>query len=299
TPDAFAKAIKYLEEAINMEPEYAIAYSSLSFCYLTMLNWGWLPPEQSLPETLKAAYKALELDDQIAESYLAIGRVRLFNEYRLKEAATEFKKALAINQNSAECHIQLGWCATHLGNHAEAQLHADMAESLDPFSLMNLYLICVIHWTAGALDLMEEYSKRMIDLEPNFFAGHQMLGMFYVISGRFEEAIRFLELCLTLNYDVQGLCNLGVLYGRLGEKSKAREIIEKMKKLERIETTGAVYLGQVYASMGELDKAFQYFDEAIDNRVGHMLFCKYFLRDMGLLEDPRTKRMLDRMGVPL
>ena len=232
------------------------------------------------------------------KGYLAVGRVKLFYEYKIKDAAIEFKKALAINPNSAECHIQLGWCATHLGKHAEAQEYANVADSLDPFSLMNLFFISVIHWAAEDKVLWEKYSKRMIDIEPNFFAGHQMLGRFYSMSERHEEAIRSLEFSLTLNYDAMGLSGLGEAYGRIGEISKAREIIEKMKKLEGIETTGANFLGQVHASIGELDTAFQYFDKAIENREGHMLYIKYFLRDFGLLEDPRTKAMLNKMGVP-
>jgi TolB-like protein len=299
TPDATVKAVGYLEEAIKMEPQYAIAYSSLSFCYLTIWYWGWLPPEQCLPGMLKSAQKAIELDDQIAESYLALGRIKLFYEYNLKEAQNKFKKALAINPNSAECHIQLGWCATHLGNHSEAQEHAKIADSLDPFSLMNLYLITVIHWTAGDLDQLKKYSKRMIDIEPNFYAAHQCFGWVYDLSENYEEALASQKLSNKLNYDTLTLTHLGFAYGRLGEISKGREIIEKLKNLEGIEKIGNNFIGQVHMAIGELDTGFSYLDKAIENREPHMLFVKYILRDLGLLEDPRTKAMLDKMGVPL
>lgn len=298
TPDAFAKAVDYLNEAIKIEPQYAIAYAGLSWCYLNMWYYGWLPPEQSLPQMLQAANQAIKLDDQIAESYLALGRDKLFHEYNIKGAQRELNKALAINANSAECHIQLGHCAALLGNYAQAQRHTKIADSLDPFSLMNLFIISVIQWAVGDLDQMEKYAKRLIDLEPNFFGGPLILAVYSNCLEQYEEAIRLCELSIKLSYDAMGLEWLGISYGLKGDKSRARKVIETMKKLEGIERSGNSYIGTVYMAIGELETGYQYYAKAIENCEGNMLFVKYLLRDLGI-KDPKTKVMLDKIGVPL
>ena len=80
----------------------------------------------------------------------------------------------------------------------------------------------------------------------------------------------------------------------MGEKMKAREVLEKMMNYEGIEFHKG-YVGQVYASIGELDEAFSYFDKATDQKENDMLFIRWHLRDCNLVEDPRTKKLLKRI----
>ena len=119
------------------------------------------------------------------------------------------------------------------------------------------------------------------------------------MSERYEEAIQSWELSLKLNNEAWTLSLLGTAYWKIGEKSKPIEIIKKLKELERINRTGKNFIGTGYVTIGQLDTGFQYYDAAIEKHEPHMLFVKYALRDLGLLEDPRTKAMLDKMGVPL
>lgn len=299
TPDAFIKAIEYLDAAIKIDREYAIAYSGLSYCYLTLWFFNWMPAEKCLPLGLAAAQQSLSMDAEIAESHLAIGRVLLHYEMKISEAAVEYKKSLAINPNSAECNMQLAICAVHLGNSAEAREHASIADSLDPFSLMNLWFIGAVYWAAGDLEKLFAYGKRLVDLEPYFFAGHIWLGTFYRETGRMEEAITEFELGVTLSTDILTLVNLAHAYGIAGEKMKAKAVIEKMKKIEGAEIAGNSYLGISHASIGELDTAFTYFDKAMDGHEGYMLWVKYFFRDVPeFMEDPRAKALFKRLGVP-
>ena len=86
----------------------------------------------------------MNLDDAIAETHIAIGRIKLHYELNIAEATIDYKKAIAINPNSAECHIQLAFCAVLSGHYAEAKHHAALADSLDPYSLMNLFIIAGI-----------------------------------------------------------------------------------------------------------------------------------------------------------
>ena len=296
-PQAIQQAIFYLEEAIKIDPGYAIAYSGLSFCYLTLLYWNWLPPEKCLPQFLKTAQEALNLDDAIAETHIAIGRVKLHYDLNIAEAAINYKKAIAINPNSAECHIQLAFCAVLSGHYAEAKHHATLADSLDPYSLMNLYIIAAIYWGTEDHEKCFAYGKRLMDLEPNFVGGASAEMLAYMLLHKYEEAIPKAEILAKFNSDLLNLSFLGYNYGMMGENGKAREIIEKMKKIEGAELSGHTFFGIVHASIGELDIAFEYFDKGVDGHQGWVLWVRFYLREIpNAMKDPRAVRLFERLG---
>ncbi len=298
TPDDFMKAIDYLHAAIRIEPGYAIAYSSLSYCYLTLWYFNWMPAEHCLPQGLKAAQQSIQLDNEIAESHLCHGRVKLHYEMKIREASIEYKKSLAINPNSAEWHVQLGMCAAFLGNYAEANEHAEKADSLDPFSLMNMWFISGIYWATMDYKNVLAYGKRMVDMEPRFYAGHHMLGSYYIAEKRYDEAIIELELNVTINPDMISLQGLAHAYAKAGHKVKAREVIERMKKNEGSETAGNSFLGIAYAALGEFDTAFEYFDKAMDRHEGYLLWVKPSVILMPeFMQDSRATRLFERLGV--
>ena len=179
TPDGFFKAIENFQAAIAVDPDYAIAYSGLAFCYMNLFAFNWAPQENLLPKGIQAAKKALELDDEIAESHLNVGRIKLNHEYKPKEAQIVYKKALDINPNSAECYVQLGYCAAFFGHEKEALDCAKKAESLDPFSLLNLWYISSVYWAVGNFEKLLATGKKMVEMEPNFPGGHFWVGTAY------------------------------------------------------------------------------------------------------------------------
>lgn len=296
-PEAFYKAIEYFKEAIAIDSNYAIAYSGLAFCYMNLTSSNWSPPDKSLPLAIEAANKALELDDEIAESHLNVGRIKLHFEYKIHEAEIEFGKAIAINPNSAEVHVQLGYCAALLGSTKQAIEHALKAQSLDPFSLLNLVYIGSIYWTVRDPEKVLAIGKRLMDMEPNFPAGHTYIGVYNQLLKRYGEAIPEFEMAVKLNPDLSNLGDLCVIYGVMGEKMKAREIIEKMRKIDGADIGGNTQLGRVYGGIGEWDTAFQYFDKAVENHESRVLWIKSDFQDLQMdMKDPRALRLLDKIG---
>jgi len=297
SPDGFMKAIEYFEAAIVIDPNYAIAYSGMAFCSMNLFHFNWSPQENLAPKAIQAAKKALELDDKIAESHLNIGRIKLHFEFKPKESETIYKKALAINPNSAEIHVQLGFCAAILGNNKEALDYAKKAESLDPFSLLNLYYICTIYWAVDETEKLLAMGNRIVDMEPNFPGGHFCLGSAYGFKKRYEEAIHELEFAVKLHPDLFNLFGLGFTYGQMGEKMKALEIIEKMKKTEGADIAGNTCLGHVYVGIREWDTAFAYYDKAVENQDTLVNWAIFTLRNCNMdMKDPRVLRLLRKIG---
>jgi serine/threonine-protein kinase len=297
--DGFSKAIDYFRAAIQIEPDYALAYAGIAYCYLTSWYYKYLPPEKCLPQMKQALQQCLQLDDEIAESHLAQGYIKLWYEWDFAAATIEFKKVIELNPNNAEAHVQYALSKGFLGNYTEAIKHASIAYNLDPFSLMINYLVSTIYFMEGDHKKALENGRRLIELEPNSYIGHFIIGRHLMGLKRYEEAVPELEIAVHQNYSSLTLLYLGLIYGALGEKIRTREVLEKIEKLVSTHRAGNLDLGVVYMALGEFDTAFQYFEKVIEKHEGFMVFLKYYIRYFPEFEqDPRTKKLLDRIGLP-
>jgi serine/threonine-protein kinase len=299
TPDGFLKAIEFFDQAIAKDANYSIAYAGKSFCYTNLVWFNWIDSEEALPLGIQAAQKSLELDDKISENHLAVGRILLHNKWNVREAMASFKKALAINPNSAEIHVQLGLCLSLYGQNEEAKSHALIAENLDPLSILNLWYLTGIYSNSGDYDTVIANGQKIIDLEPNFFSGHMWLGWGYFNSGNYSDAITEMELGLKLAPGIYMLGNLGMAYGMAGDTLKAKEIINQIKAFDSgNDFMGNYDIGAVYASIEEFDTAFYHLNKAVENREGQALWIKYVLNnDSKFYEDPRYTELLNKMNV--
>lgn len=295
----FNKAIEFYRAAIAIEPEYALAYTGLASCYLNLWFFSHIPPEQSLPELTRSALLSLELDDELAESHLAVARMKMYCDWDLTGAEISYLKALEINPKIAELHEQYAYCLGLSGDYTSAIKYATSAISLDPFSLMNNFHLGSIYWMAGEHEKGIEQGKKLIELEPRFWGGHCVVGANLMALKRFSEAMPELELAVKRNYSVFNLYYWGVGLALTGEKEKAREVLEKMVILRSTHSMGNFEIGFVYAALGESDTAFSYFEKAVSNHEGNVLFFKYNIKYHTQLEhDPRTKKLMQKIGLP-
>ena len=297
--DDLKKAIDYFKAAIKIEPDYALAYTGIASSYFVLWIYNYLPPEKCLPQMKQTVQQCLQLDNEIAESHLTMARIKLYYEWDFAAATSEFKKTIELNPNLSEAHEKYALCLGLFGNFTEAMKHASISNGLDPFSLMINYNVSLVYWMAGDYEKVVEYGRRLIELEPNFYGGHFWLGAGLFSFKRYEEAVPELEIAVHQNYGSFTLNRLGIIYGLMGEKAKAREVLEKMENLRSTQSVGNFDMGLVYMSLGEFDNAFHYFEKAREKHEGFMLFLKSIIRDFPEFEqDPRTKQLLEKIGLP-
>ncbi|HBH82638.1 MAG: hypothetical protein A2X03_09990 [Bacteroidetes bacterium GWA2_40_15] len=297
--DDFNKAIDYFKAAIKIEPDYALAYAGIALSYIILWLFNYLPPEKCLPQMNQAVQQSLQLDNEIAEGHLAMARIKLYYEWDFAAATIEFKKTIKMNPNLSEAHEKYAVCLGLFGNYTEAIKHASIAYGLDPFSLMINFNAATLYWLTGDDKKVLEYGRRLVELEPNFYGGHYYIGVGLIGLKRYEEAVHECEIAVHQNYSSFTLYRLGLIYGLMGEKVKAREVLEKMKKLRNTQSVSNFDMGGVYMVLGEFDNAFQYFEKAIEKHEGLMLFIKVNIRYFPEFEqDPRTKQLLEKIGLP-
>ena len=295
----FDKAIESHQAAIAIEPDYAIVYAGIAECYAWLWYLNILPPEQCVPQMIQAGKHSLHLDKGIAESHAVIAGIKFFYEKDVKAAIIEYETAIELNPNDANAHSFYAVCLGFMDKITDSIAHAMIAQRLEPFSLSINYQISPPYWMAGLHEKAIEQGKKLIELEPNFYAGYHVLGFVYVLMNRLEEALVQMELAVKRQNIGLTLGLLGLIHGLMGEKTKAMEVLESMENLRKTQWVGDANIALIYLGLGEYDTAFRYLEQAIDKKEGEVLFCKYYLifPQIGLAKDPRTEQLMKRLGL--
>jgi serine/threonine-protein kinase len=292
TPDGFIKAIEFFDKAIAIDESYAAAYSEKAFSYMNLRDFNWLPSEQTVSQAIEASEKAFNLDNQSAESHLAIGRIKLHWQWNVRDAMTAFKKAIDLNPNSPQAHVQLAFCLVQLDRFEEASKHADIAKNLDPLSILNLWYINAVYFSVKDLKTGLSIANNMIDLEPNNHLGHNWAALAYFINGQYNEALTESKLMAELGFEIDSLYIKGLISAREGDKTATIEIIEKFKQSSMFHE-----IGNLYAYLGDLDNAFLYYNLAVENRKGFIMWIKYNETPAEVLNDSRFLELKEKMGI--
>src|SRR5206468_9378125 len=137
TGENLKKAADYFQQAIGKDPQYALAYSGLADCHVLLPLYPDLGsnPRDELPKALKAARKAVELDDTLAEAHASLARA-LASDLQLSPAISEFNRAIELNPNYATARQWFGECLQSQGQLEEALAELKRAQELDPLSLV-------------------------------------------------------------------------------------------------------------------------------------------------------------------
>ena len=297
-PEAFFKAIEYFNKAVEIEPEFAEAHAGLAVTYFYFLIYNILPPDGCVPQLTETVQNALELDDTIAEAYLAKGMLHFYYHWDFKKAESAFRKSIEFNPNHGEAHASYGIILGFLHQNSEARKQAKIACELDPFSVATNYYAGWAYFLTGDTKLMGNQGRKMIELEPPFL-GHAFIGFEHWVAGRLEDALIEFDLS-TGQMLTHTFAWLGCVYGIMGENEKATGVIDKLWELGKNQYVGAYNLGLINLGMGNYDLAFKWFNKGCDEQHdGALLFLKQKFKVLqGLKKDPRMDRLIEKFGLP-
>jgi len=299
TPADSRKAIECFEEAIALEPNYALAYARAAgaYCYLGVM--GQMIPDTAFEIVKRYADKALQIDDGIAEGHIAKGSAYLFYDWKWKEAYDELRKAIELNPGAIDAYQLLGYYYLIMGQKLKAVEMLEEAEKIDPLSpvisqaLGNMYLF------AGRFDDAIVQADKMLDLNPTMRIAIEMKGWATGMKGDWETALTFFkEVHRLTNHPLKGLIGLGFAYAYLGQKENALEVISKMEQRQQQEPGSVIdpEIASVWFALGNYDKAFHYLERAVDKKIGPVSYFLEYPAYKSAKKDPRYKELLRRQG---
>src|SRR5688572_300647 len=233
------KGIRYFEEAIRLDPRFALAYCSLSYCYSYLGSTGLMSPAEAYPKAKDYTLKAIELDPNHAESHLSLASIKFYHNWDFEGAEASLNKAEELGLNSSLFNQVHGWFLIAKGEFDKAIEKMQQALLRDPLSLPLISNLADAYAFANRYDEAIEQYNKAAEMDPNFRRAYEGRGMVHLMKGEWEKAIVDLEKYQRLiGNPLKGLTSLGHAYAAAGQKEKALECIEKVKEREQKEPNG-------------------------------------------------------------
>ena len=201
TDDGFLKGRDYFQQAIDKDPNYALAYAGLADAYNRLSDFNSFPPKEGFQKARTAAMKSLELDGELAEAHTALGTVEHLYDWDWPNAERELKRAIEINPGYSDAHETYAYYLSAMGRFDEALAEIRHAQELDPLSLSKITGEGEILRYARRYDQAIEQDQKALEMDPNSGFAHWTLGNAYVNKGMYEEAIAEYQKSIPLSGD--------------------------------------------------------------------------------------------------
>ncbi len=303
-PEEIRKAIRYFEEAIQLDPGFAQPYCALSYCYTFLGSSGQIPPGEAFPRAKDLTLKAIELDPNHAESHLALATIKFYHNWDFEGAEASLNKAQQLGLNSAYFNQAHGWFLITRGEFEKAIEKMKQALLLDPLSLPLISNLADSYAFAGRFEEAIEQYDRALEMDPSFRRAYEGRGMAYLISGEYDKAIRDLEKYHQLiGNPLKGLTTLGHAYAAAGMTEKALDCIERLKQRQKEDPDILLHIDYalIYLGLKDYDQAFYYLNKGYEQRMGiaclGMIFCIRYPMLKEVKSDPRFRELTSKMGL--
>ncbi|MDA2926464.1 protein kinase [Acidobacteria bacterium AH-259-G07] len=295
TEQGVNKAFQYFNQALEEDPNYALAHAGLAGGYSLLGLFDYLPPEEAFQEARAAAERALTIDDTLAEAHAALGMVRLYSEFDWKGAESAYQRALLLNPGLSGAHLVYGDYLMFAGRPDEAVAEFKRALELDPVSALAHSFLADGFFYRREYDLAIAQCQEALELEPNFIPAKEILHDAYWETGRYEEAIQVVahwpDSAKTL-----------LRHMAAGRKKEAMEILEQQEeewaKGENRAAQAHVY-GYQYVRLGENEKALRWLERVYEERDGAKILIALRVHPIWdpLRSLPRFEALLTKVGI--
>ncbi|HKS26782.1 MAG TPA: protein kinase [Pyrinomonadaceae bacterium] len=302
--DDIRKSIEYFQQAIALDPSYALAYAGLADAYQVLPSYSKIEPDEAYPKARAAAQKALEIDGTMAEPHASLAVVKYEYEWDFPGAEREYRRAIELNPNYASAHQWYAEFLSAMLRHDEAEREIRRALELDPLSIIINSIAGVIYLNMRQPDKAAEQLKKAIALEPNFARTHLFLSFAYEDKGTFEEAIQEFQKTTMLTGTPPDVAEK--LAGALREAYKTGGVKgywqKKVEIAEDFYRRGAdippTALAAVHARAGDHERALEWLEKAYRQRDATLPSIRNDPGFDALRSDARYVEILRRVGLP-
>ncbi|RMF59260.1 MAG: hypothetical protein D6743_16595, partial [Calditrichaeota bacterium] len=292
------KGVEYFQRAIELDPNYALAYAGLADSYTVGWRSNELSPRQRFLKVREAAMKALEIDDTLAEAHVALASyVDLYN-WDWQRAEQEYRRAIELNPNYAIAHHWYGNFLMRMGRSREGLRHSRIAQELDPLSLIINASWGHRLYYARRYDQAIAQCKKALELDGDFVFALHYLGGVYEKKGLCDQAIEVLEKAMTLSQEnPPNIAALSRTYATCGREDEARSLLHSLIVRSGQSYVSPYHIAAIYEGLGEKDRALQWLEKAYNDRDPVMAQLKVDPRLDGLRQSPRFAVLLKKMGL--
>ena len=282
-------AVDNFQHAIQIDPNYARAYSGLALAYLDLgaPGGGDRPPNETLPKAKEAARRAVELDPSLAEAHVALGD-SFVSEWNWIEAETEYQRALHLNPSDANAHVDYAQFLSAVGRHAEALSESKYAVELDPY---NPDRRRDLGWNALRARQYDFAVEQLAGVEDNG------LGWAYLCKKMYPEAIAAMERHGRYGRTPFYVASLATFYGRAGRRREALLLIAELKRTARHRYVSPLLFMNAYSGLDK-NQTLTWLERGYEEHDEWMVWTKVWPLNDELRSDPRFQALIRRMNYP-
>lgn len=294
--DSGPKAIASFRAAIEADPDYALAYAGEADVYAEASSKFYAPTEV-MPFAKKAAMRALELDDTLAECHRSMARIKWWSDWDGQGAESSFRRAIEINPNDTQSRREFARFLTQLARFDEALTEIRRAQQIDSLSVQVINNLGWVFHYARRYDQAVAAYQQALSLDPNHATTHYYLGLALAQQGALEDAISELERAIDLKDDYAYVSDLAYVYALAGKRGEAIKRLDQLKDRARRRYISPYYIARIYSGLGEKNQSFIWLEKAFTDRSDHLLLLGVDPAFDSLRSDARLTDLLRRVGL--
>jgi TolB-like protein len=296
--EGFKHGIEYLTQAIQMDPNYALAHAELAKCISVPCYYGIVDPNLAYPKAREAALRALEIDPNLPEGHEVLGAILRNYDWNWTRAEEEYRCAIKLNPNYASAHYHYSYLLAELGRFEEAISEATEALSREPMSpLLNASLAFVL-LHARMYDRCIKQALTALEVDRNMTLNYWTLAVCYEQQGKYGEAIESYEKCIALGGGLAfSKAFISHAHAGSGERGKAQDSLRELQEISTTRYVPSVAFVIAYDGLLEIELAIEFLKRACENRETNLVLIKVWPHFDHLRGDPRFQEVERRVGL--
>jgi len=299
TEESVKKSIECFNEAIDKDPNFALAYAGLADSYILDSFIGMVSPAESYGKAKAPAIRALEIDNKLGDAHATLALILTWYEWNWAAGEAEFKRAVELSPNSATAHQAYGRALYMIGRFDESLAELKRAKELDPLSIIIDADLESVFFFSRQYDEAIKQNRKILEIDSRFVFAYLDLSIALEQSGKSREAITELQKALSLESENPFVLSLlGHTYARMGEKKKAEDILQQLQELSQRKYVSPMHLARIYASLGNREQAFELLEQGYQGRDYNLPFLHVDPSFEDLRSDLRYSDLVRRIGLP-
>jgi TolB-like protein/Tfp pilus assembly protein PilF len=298
TGESLKQAAELYRQAIEKDPNYALAYSGLAETYVLFSSYDVAPANDSMPQAKAAALRALAIDDSLAEAHNALGFYLSNYEWDRDGSEKEYRRAIELKPNYASAHHWLGADLVYVKRFDDSLVELRRGEELDPLSpIIGTNLGDTLVFARRYDEAIAQYKRTLVS-NPNFAYAHRALGWAYGSKGMYPEAITETRTAIELNNASSAKGFLGLWLAKSGKRDEAMKLLVELKQESTRGYVQSYDFALIYIGLGDRAEALNFLEKHMLSRAETANTYAVAPELDVLRSEPRFKEMLKRMNLP-
>jgi TolB-like protein/DNA-binding winged helix-turn-helix (wHTH) protein/Tfp pilus assembly protein PilF len=266
TKSGLQKAANYFEQATRLDQNYALSYAMLADSFNMLGYYNFADKQEMLKKARPMAEKALQLNDKIAESHLALAYIQQNTPGEEEHETESLQRAIELSPYNSTAHIRYGWSFIPQKNLEETVRQIRIGQENDPLSPTANNALCTVLMFHRNFDEGLKYCEKAYEIAPDSPANRLALARVYFLSGKYEEAFQKVNEELAIGKEnsekIFALGLLGYLNAKTNRREEAEKIVSRLKTEVENDPRGIGYLVLILYALDHKDEAFTYFSKA-------------------------------------